>query len=74
MVYREMVQSEAEKIKMIDGTCYIKNAWRMVDGTLQLVEINWTDYEHIFNNRYYFFEKKRKLWIRKKVVETMYLG
>ena len=45
MVYREMDQSEAEKVQLIDGTCYIKNAWRMVDGTLQLVEINWTDYE-----------------------------
>jgi hypothetical protein len=37
MVYREMDQCEAEKIQMIDGTCYIKNAWRLVDRVLNLV-------------------------------------
>ena len=40
-----MKQSEVEKIKMIDATCFIKNAWRLVDGEIKLVEINWTDHE-----------------------------
>ena len=30
---------------MIDAICFIKNAWRLVDGKIQLVEINWTDNE-----------------------------
>lgn len=43
MIYREMTQTESEKLQMIDATCHIKNAWRMVSGTLKLVEINFTD-------------------------------
>lgn len=45
MVYREMKLEEIEKIKEIDATCYIKNAWRNINGVLKLVEIDWTDYE-----------------------------
>lgn len=45
MKYREMELKEANKIKFIDATCFIKNAWRNVDGKVQLIEINWTDYE-----------------------------
>ena len=45
MTYRELELSEVEKIKFIDATYFIKNAWRLVDGKIQLVEINWTDHE-----------------------------
>lgn len=45
MIFREMAAGEACKVKMIDATCYIRNAWRMIDGKLQLVEIDWTDHE-----------------------------
>lgn len=45
MVFRMMEINDADKIKEIDATCYIKNVWRDVDGELRLVEINWTDYE-----------------------------
>lgn len=45
MIYRELELCESEKIKMIDATCFIKNAWRLVDGEVRLIEINWTDYE-----------------------------
>lgn len=45
MEYRRMKLEEAERIKEIDATCYIKNVWRNIDGKLTLVEINWTDYE-----------------------------
>ena len=40
-----MILEEAERINEIDATCYIKNAWRNINGVLTLVEINWTDYE-----------------------------
>lgn len=36
---------EAERIKEIDATCYIKNAWRKREEILTLIEINWTGYE-----------------------------
>jgi N-acetylglutamate synthase-like GNAT family acetyltransferase len=45
MLYRELELIEAEKIKMLDATCFVKNAWRYVDGEISLVAINWTDYE-----------------------------
>lgn len=45
MIFRELGLSEVNKIKMIDATCFIKNAWRFVDGKGKLVEINWTDHE-----------------------------
>lgn len=45
MEYRRMKLEEAERIKEIDATCYIKNAWRYIDGVLTLVEIDFTDYE-----------------------------
>lgn len=45
MEYRKMKLGEEEKIKQIDATYFIKNAWRKIDGELKLVEINWMDYE-----------------------------
>jgi len=45
MEYRMMELKEAERIREIDATYFIKNAWREIDGELCLVEINWTDYE-----------------------------
>ncbi len=45
MEFREMALAEAERIKEIDATCFIKNVWRNIDGALALTEINWTDYE-----------------------------
>lgn len=45
MEYRELQSDEVDKIKMIDATWFIKNVWRNIEGQLQLVEINWTEYE-----------------------------
>lgn len=45
MNYRALEMNEVDKIEMIDATCFIKNAWRMVEGQLRLVQINWTDHE-----------------------------
>ncbi len=45
MIYRELGLEEAERIREIDGGCYIHRAWREVDGTRKLVVIDWTDYE-----------------------------
>lgn len=45
MEYRNLEIDEVDKIKEIDATYYIKNAWRKVNGEYKLVEINWTDYE-----------------------------
>ncbi|MBE5961793.1 MAG: GNAT family N-acetyltransferase [Lachnospiraceae bacterium] len=45
MIVRELELEEADKIGMIDATCFIKNVWRVVDGEMKLVEINWTDHE-----------------------------
>ena len=45
--YRELTAEEAELIKQIDATHFIKNVWRMNDDSkkYELTEINWTDYE-----------------------------
>lgn len=45
--YREMKAEEADLIKQIDATWFIKNAWRRnsATGKYELIEINWTDYE-----------------------------
>ncbi|MDH8676864.1 GNAT family N-acetyltransferase [Fusibacter bizertensis] len=45
MIYRELELRDVEKIKMIDATCFIEKAWRIVDEELKLIEINWTDHE-----------------------------
>lgn len=45
MVYRELALEESERIREIDGECYIHKAWREIDGTRNLVVIDWTDYE-----------------------------
>lgn len=47
MEYRELCLEEADKIKEIDATCFIKKAWRMNDssGEYELTEFDWTDYE-----------------------------
>lgn len=45
MTYRELTLNEVERIREIDAECYIQNAWRKVDGVLQLVTIDWTDHE-----------------------------
>lgn len=44
-LYRELEMDETDRIKDIDGTCFIKNAWRMNadTGKYELVEINWQD-------------------------------
>ncbi len=46
-LYRELNIDEANRIKEIDGSCFIKNAWRMNPDTqeYELVEINWKDDE-----------------------------
>ena len=38
---------ESTKIKQIDATCYIENAWRMNHeaGEYELIKIDWTDFE-----------------------------
>ncbi len=45
MEYRELNIDETDRIKEIDATWYIKNAWRKVNGVLSLIEIDWTEYE-----------------------------
>lgn len=45
MVYKELNIQDAEKIREIDGSCYIHKAWREVNGKRELVVIDWTDYE-----------------------------
>jgi len=53
--FREMNIDECDKMKDIDPQHYIKNAWRLVDGKRQLVEIDyheksWPDgYERYYN-------------------------
>lgn len=45
--YREMRLEESTKIRQIDATCYIENAWRMNHeaGEYELIKIDWTDFE-----------------------------
>jgi len=43
--YRELNAADVERLHEIDATCYIKNAWRLVNGERSLIEINWTDHE-----------------------------
>lgn len=47
LIYREMKLEEAELIRQIDVTWYIRNAWRWnaSTGKYELREINWTEYE-----------------------------
>ena len=43
ITYRQLDITEAERIKEIDASQFIGKAWREVDGTRQLVEINYQD-------------------------------
>jgi predicted N-acetyltransferase YhbS len=45
ITYRQLAQSEYERIKEIDASQFIKRAWREINGVRQLVEINWQDYD-----------------------------
>lgn len=47
LIYREMQLEEAEQIRAIDATWYIRNAWRCnaSTGEYELQEMNWTEYE-----------------------------
>lgn len=56
IVYRKLTLEDCEKIKEINPSQYIKQAWREVNGQRQLVEINYQDsdwpngYEHHYSN------------------------
>ncbi len=41
--YRKMKKHECDKINQIDPQHYIKNAWRLVDGKRELIEINYLE-------------------------------
>lgn len=41
--YKKMMMEECDKIKQIDPKHYIKNAWRVVDGKRQLIEIDYLE-------------------------------
>ena len=43
ITYRQLDITEAERIKEIDASQFIGKAWREVDGTRQLAEINYQD-------------------------------
>ena len=45
MIYKELNIEQAERIREIDGECYIHKAWREVNGKRELVVIDWTDNE-----------------------------
>lgn len=45
MVIRKLDVNDIDTIEMIDAECFIRNAWRMTDSGMKLVEINWYDYE-----------------------------
>ena len=50
ILYRPLEQYECERIREMDASQYIQNAWRDVNGIKQLVEINWQ--ENDFPNGY----------------------
>lgn len=43
LIFRKMKIDECDKIGQINPTHYIKNAWRVVDGKRQLVEIDYME-------------------------------
>ena len=43
IVYRPLVRNECHRIKEIDASQYIGRAWREVNGSRQLVEINYQE-------------------------------
>ncbi len=43
LIYRKMRIDECDKINQIDPQQYIKNAWRVVNGEMQLTEINYME-------------------------------
>lgn len=45
MIYKEINIEEADRIREIDGECYIHRAWREVNDKRALVVIDWTDHE-----------------------------
>ena len=45
MLYRQLNLDESNKIREIDGECYVNKAWRKIGGTRQLIVIDWTDHE-----------------------------
>lgn len=45
MIYKELKIEESDRIREIDGQCYINRAWREVNGKRELVVIDWTDHE-----------------------------
>lgn len=54
--YRRLTLEECEKIKEINASQYIGKAWREINGTRQLIEINYQDpdwpngYEYHYSN------------------------
>lgn len=42
-IYRSLTIEECDRINEINPSQYIKRAWRKIDGTRQLVEINYQE-------------------------------
>lgn len=43
IIYRQLNESEATRIRELRISNFIKRAWRKVNGTMKWVEINWKD-------------------------------
>lgn len=45
MIFKELNIEQVQKIREIDGECYVHKDWREINGIRTLVVIDWTDYE-----------------------------